>query len=169
MISRSTRQEKRHVSSEPRISAAVVAERCRHARAAMPTPHRQETIMTTQQTHAVATDETVDLIAADKVEGTAVYDRQGQKLGSVHGLMIDKYSGRVIYAVMSFGGFLGIGDRYHPLPWRVLTYDPAEGGYVVDLGRDLLESAPSYGASEMPDWADPTWGRSVHDYYGGRA
>jgi hypothetical protein len=130
---------------------------------------QKETIMATQYTDAVATDETVDLISADKVEGTAVYDRQGEKLGSIYGLMIDKHSGRVIYAVMSFEGFLGIGDRYHPLPWSVLTYDPAQGGYVVDLGRDLLESAPSYGASEMPDWADPTWGRSVHDYYGARA
>jgi hypothetical protein len=125
--------------------------------------------MATGRTDAIATEETVDLIAADKVEGTAVYNAQGEKIGSIYGLMIDKYSGRVIYAVMSFGGFLGIGDRYHPLPWRVLTYDPAQGGYVVDLDRDLLQGAPSYGASEMPDWADPTWGRSLHDYYGGRA
>jgi PRC-barrel domain len=125
--------------------------------------------MATRRDDAVATEETVDLIAADKVEGTAVYNAQGDKMGSIYGLMIDKYSGRVIYAVMSFGGFLGIGDRYHPLPWRVLTYDPAQGGYVVDLDRDLLQAAPSYGASEMPDWADPTWGRSLHAYYAGRA
>ncbi len=121
--------------------------------------------MATRRTDAVATEENVDLIAADKVEGTAVYDAQGEKMGSIYGLMIDKYSGRVIYAVMSFGGFLGIGERYHPLHWRVLTYDPAERGYVVDLERDLLQAAPSYGASEMPDWADPVWARSVQDYY----
>ncbi|MGH6919565.1 MAG: PRC-barrel domain-containing protein, partial [Geminicoccaceae bacterium] len=73
--------------------------------------------MATQYGDAVATEETVDLIAADKVKGTSVYNPQGEKLGSIYGLMIDKLSGRVIYAVMSFGGFLGIGDRYHPLPW----------------------------------------------------
>jgi len=84
-------------------------------------------------------------------------------------LMIDKFSGRVLYAVMSFGGFLGIGDRYHPLPWDVLTYDPGQGGYVVDLDRDRLEGAPTYGVSETPDWADPTWGRRVDDYYGAGA
>lgn len=123
--------------------------------------------MATRQDDVVATEETVDLIAADKVEGTAVYDPQGKKIGSIYGLMIDKYSGRVIYAVLSFGGFLGLGERHHPLPWQVLRYDPAQGGYVVDLDRDLLETAPSYGASEMPDWADPTWGQSVQDYYRG--
>lgn len=122
--------------------------------------------MATQYSDAVATDETVDLISADKVEGTSVYNREGDKLGSIYGVMIDKVSGRVIYAVMSFGGFLGIGDRYHPLPWSVLSYDPGQGGYIVDLDRDLLEGAPTYAVDDTPDWADPVWGRSVHDYYG---
>ena len=76
----------------------------------------------------VATDETDRLIASDKVEGTAVYNRQGERLGTVYNLMIDKYTGQVAYAVMSFGGFLGIGESYHPLPWRVLTYDTRQGG-----------------------------------------
>jgi hypothetical protein len=122
--------------------------------------------MATQYSDAVATDETVDLISADKVEGTSVYNREGEKLGSIYGVMIDKVSGRVIYAVMSFGGFLGMGDRYHPLPWSVLSYDPGQGGYIVDLDRDLLEGAPTYAADDTPDWADPVWGRGVHDYYG---
>ncbi len=89
--------------------------------------------------------ETYALIAADKVEGTAVYDRAGEKLGSIHNVMIDKHTGRVIYAVMSFGGFLGIGERYHPLPWSVLHYDVTQSGYVVDLTRERLEAAPTYG------------------------
>ena len=67
-------------------------------------------------TGAVATDETDRLIASDKVEGTAVYNRQGERLGSIYNFMVDKRSGQVEYAVMSFGGFLGIGDSYHPLP-----------------------------------------------------
>ena len=81
----------------------------------------------------VAVDETDRLIASDKVEGTAVYNRAGESLGSVYTVMIDKYSGQVAYAVMSFGGFLGIGERYHPLPWKALTYDTRLGGYVVDV------------------------------------
>ena len=71
-------------------------------------------------------DETHRLIASNKVEGTAVYNRQGEKLGSVYNFMVDKRSGKVEYAVMSFGGFLGMGDSYHPLPWSVLTYDTSQ-------------------------------------------
>ena len=120
------------------------------------------------QYDSVATDETGDLISSDKVEGTAVYNRGGEKLGSIHSVMIDKRSGKVAYAVMSFGGFLGIGDRYHPLPWNVLTYDSRQGGYVVDLDRSMLEGAPSYSTSEMPDWSDREWSRQVQDYYDAR-
>jgi sporulation protein YlmC with PRC-barrel domain len=76
----------------------------------------------------VATDETDRLIASDKVEGTKVYDRQGERLGSVYNFMVDKRSGKVEYAVLSFGGFLGIGDSYYPLPWKALTYDTGQGG-----------------------------------------
>ncbi len=76
----------------------------------------------------IATDETNRLIASNKVEGTAVYDRNGNRLGSVYNFMVDKRAGRVEYAVMSFGGFLGIGEEYHPLPWDQLTYDTNQGG-----------------------------------------
>ncbi len=113
----------------------------------------------------VNADETDRLIASDKVEGTAVYNRAGERLGSVQNVMIDKYSGQVAYAVMSFGGFLGIGERYHPLPWKALDYDPKVGGYVVDATREQLERAPSYASDEAP-WDNPGYGRSVYDYYG---
>jgi PRC-barrel domain len=124
--------------------------------------------MAMQDPQSVATDETSTLISSDKVEGTAVYNRAGEKLGSIHTLMIDKRSGKVAYAVMSFGGFLGIGDRYHPLPWSVLDYETSQGGYVVDLDRSKLEGAPTYGTSETPNWSDRSWGQQVHDYYGTR-
>ncbi|WP_240791055.1 PRC-barrel domain-containing protein [Roseomonas sp. AR75] len=113
----------------------------------------------------VATSETEQLISADKVEGTAVYSSAGDHLGSIYTVMIEKRSGQVRYAVMSFGGFLGIGERYHPLPWEKLTYDPDQGGYVVDIPREQLESAPSYARDETP-WNDPLYGRSVYGYYG---
>ena len=120
-----------------------------------------QTSTTTTAGGAVATDETDRLISSDKVVGTAVYN-----LGSVYNLMVDKISGQVAYAVMSFGGFLGIGESYHPLPWRVLKYDVHQGGYVVDLDRRQLEGAPSYSASNLPNWSDRTFGHRIDDYYG---
>jgi len=115
---------------------------------------------------AVATAETNRLISSDKAVRTAVYNRRGEHLGSVYNLMIDKYSGQVAYAVMSFGGFLGIGESYHPLPWRTLTYDTRKGGYVVDIDRTRLETAPSYTSSTVPNWSDRAYGHRVDDYYG---
>ena len=105
------------------------------------------------------------LIAASKVNGTTVYNTVGEKLGSVYDVMIDKRSGNAAYAIMSFGGFLGIGDSYHPLPWRSLTYDDRQGGYVVNIDRSRLEGAPSYRSSDAVPWDDPAYGRRVDDYY----
>ena len=113
----------------------------------------------------VETEETSRLIASNRVEGTAVYDRAGERLGDVYNFMVDKQSGQVAYAVMSFGGFLGIGESYHPLPWKSLDYSPEHGGYVVDVTREQLEGAPTYGRDDDP-WRDPAYGRSVHDHYG---
>ena len=109
--------------------------------------------------------ETSALIAADKVEGTAVYDLHSNKVGTIETLMIDKLSGKVAYAVLSFGGFLGIGERYHPLPWSVLRYSTEHGGYVVDVDKKTLEKAPTYGPNEMPNYGDREWAQRLHDYY----
>ena len=106
------------------------------------------------------------LIAGSKVNGTAVYNTAGEKLGSVYDVMIEKASGKAAYAIMSFGGFLSIGDSYHPLPWRSLTYDDHQGGYVVNIDRSRLEGAPSYTSSDPDQWSDPTYGRNINDYYG---
>jgi len=114
-------------------------------------------------------DTTGRLIAADQVEGTKVYNLAGENVGKVEDIMIDKVSGRIAYAVVGFGGFLGIGDRHYPLPWEKLTYDVPMGGYVVDLDKRILESAPYYTDSEVAGWEDPAWGRRVYDYYGTRA
>lgn len=105
------------------------------------------------------------LIAADKVEGTDVYNLQGEKLGTVDDIMLDKVTGKAIYAIMSFGGFLGMGEKYHPLPWSTLKYDPGKEGYVVDLDKELLEGAPTYDMAEDFRWT-PDYGRRVDKYYG---
>ena len=106
------------------------------------------------------------LVAASKVNGTNVYNRAGEKLGSIYDVMLAKNSGKAAYAIMSFGGFLGIGEKFHPLPWEVLTYSPEYDGYVVELDRTRLEGAPSYAADETSIWDDPAYSRSITDYYG---
>src|SRR4030081_3577849 len=120
---------------------------------------------TTAAARGLATDETDRLISSDKVEGTPVYNPKGERLGKVHHLMIDKYTGQVAYAVMSFGGFLGIGEKYNPLPWHRLTYDTRLGGYVVDLDRDKLENAPSYASTESPNWSDRSFTDRIDQYW----
>ena len=105
------------------------------------------------------------LIAAEKVNGTNVYNAAGDKLGSVEDIMLDKVSGKAIYAVMSFGGFLGIGEKQHPLPWSALNYDERKGGYVVNLDKKMLENAPTLDPDENFTWT-PDYGRSIDKYYG---
>ncbi|PZN95420.1 MAG: hypothetical protein DCF31_06805 [Alphaproteobacteria bacterium] len=107
-----------------------------------------------------------DLIASDRVRGTEVYNRGGEKLGSIDSILIDKVSGQVSYVVMSFGGFLGIGEKFHPLPWDVLTYDTQVGGYSVDLDRGQLEGAPSYGREDVDNFDYGSQGSSIDNYYG---
>ncbi|GLI98966.1 PRC-barrel domain-containing protein [Sphingobium sp. BS19] len=110
-------------------------------------------------------EETDRTIASDKVEGTVVYNAQDEKIGTVHNVMIDKYSGQVEYAVMSFGGFLGIGERYHPLPWKLLRYDERLDGYVVGIKKEALETGPSFARNAMPSF-DRSYGMGVYGHYG---
>lgn len=109
-------------------------------------------------------NETHRLIASDKVEGTAVFDPNGQHLGRIHHLMIDKPSGQVVYVIASFGGFLGLSENRIPLPWNALHYEPRVNGYVVDIDRDKLQCAPNYGATE-PDWSDRAFNEEIEQYW----
>ena len=111
------------------------------------------------------TDETDRLISSDKVEGTSVYNRNGDNIGSIDHLMIDKVSGQVEYAVMSTGGFLGIGESYSPVPWDSLVYDVNLGGYVIDADRARLEKAPRFTPNAEPNWSDRSYAESVDEYW----
>lgn len=111
------------------------------------------------------TDETSRLISSQKVDGTAVYNRNGDRLGTVDHMMIDKFTGHVEYAVMSFGGFLGIGESYNPVPWKSLTYDVNLGGYVLNADRTRLQEAPRFQANARPDWSDQSYTDKVDDYW----
>ena len=106
-----------------------------------------------------------DIISSDKVEGTDVYDTAGDKLGSVDELMIDKRSGQVRYAVLEFGGFLGMGTDRYPLPWNMLKYDTEKAGYVVPLDKAKLEGAPRYHEDDMPAYTTD-YGKRVNSHYG---
>ncbi len=106
------------------------------------------------------------LISSHRVEGTEVYNTDGEKLGHIDCVMLDKRGGKVAYAVMSFGGFLGIGEEYHPLPWQSLDYDEDQDGYVVNLSKDQLREAPTLRRNEYDRLYDTAYGRSVYSYYG---
>ena len=107
------------------------------------------------------------MITSDRVTGTPVFDRDGERIGHIDNLSIDKVSGQVVFALMSFGGFLGIGERYHPLPWNVLDYDTEKEGYVVSLDKDALEKAPSYTRDQLePFGGGERYAEELYAYYG---
>jgi sporulation protein YlmC with PRC-barrel domain len=108
---------------------------------------------------------TSDVISSDKVEGTSVYNPAGEKLGSIDDLMIDKRSGQIRYAVLEFGGFLGIGTDRYPMPWNMLRYETSREGYVVPLDKAKLEKAPRYGDGKAPVY-DVEYGKRINTYYG---
>jgi hypothetical protein len=105
------------------------------------------------------------LIPSDRVEGTSVRRSNGEKVGEIKRVMIDKVSGKVAYAVMRFGGFLGVGEKYHPLPWDALRYNPTLEAYELNIPDEQLRGAPSYGATTEFDWGDRERERHLHEYY----
>jgi hypothetical protein len=114
----------------------------------------------------ISKDETFDLISSEKVDGTAVYNRDDEKLGSIQNLMLGKRDGCVRYAVLSYGGLFSMGDNLYPLPWEALTYSEDKGGYVVNLSKDQLDrnKAPSYPRGQEPSWNED-YDTRVRSYY----
>jgi len=110
--------------------------------------------------------ETGNLIGSDKVEGTAVYGADANKIGSIERVMIDKVSGKVSYAVLGFGGFLGLGNDHYPLPWQSLKYDTRLGGYVTGITEKQLKDAPRYSRDSDWNWGDANRARALDGYYG---
>jgi hypothetical protein len=105
------------------------------------------------------------LIESDRVEGTNVYDPAGKEIGSIKRLMIEKTSGKVVYAVMSFGGFLGMGEEEQTIPWNKLDYDTSLGGYRTDITEQQLRGAPSFSRDRDYEWSDRARERELHDYW----
>ena len=109
---------------------------------------------------------THSLISSAKVEGSAVYvyHSAAERLGSIDDLVIDKRTGQVRYAVLEFGGILGIGTDRYPIPWDALRYDVDLDGYVVAIDKDQLANAPRYPEDKSPEYT-PAFGRTIYDYY----
>jgi hypothetical protein len=125
----------------------------------------QEVSMTAAVGSDVTARETAHLIASDKVEGTAVRRSNGDKVGTIKRIMIDKRSGKVAYAVMTFGGFLGIGDEYRALPWSVLHYNEQLDAYELNVTEDQLRNAPVLAGGWDTGGIDRDWERNIHNYY----
>lgn len=107
-----------------------------------------------------------EVMAADTLEGDDVINQQGENLGEIKKIMIDVQSGRVAYAVLSSGGFLGIANKLFAIPWGALTLDAGRKCFVLDVDKERLKNAPGFDKDHWPSMADVTWAREVHDYYG---
>ena len=105
------------------------------------------------------------LIASDRVEGTPVRNSYGSEIGAIERVMIDKLSGNVAYAILSFGGFLGMGQKHLPIPWARLAYDRTLGAYQLDLTDEELARAPAYAADKDFDWGNRDREIEVHRFY----
>jgi hypothetical protein len=106
------------------------------------------------------------LIPADRVNGTDVCNEAGEKLGKIEDVAIEKVSGDVAYAILSFGGLLGIGEKYFPVPWKLLTYDVDRHAYIVPLDKAAIENAPTIDESELSGWDDSQSRDAIYNYYG---
>jgi sporulation protein YlmC with PRC-barrel domain len=113
-------------------------------------------------------ERTPTVIAADTLTGDKVVNFQKEDLGKIEHLMIDLESGRVAYAVLSFGGFLGMGDKLFAIPWSSLKVDTVEHRFILNVDKDRLKAAPGFDKEHWPDMADRTWGAKVYTYYGAK-
>lgn len=106
------------------------------------------------------------LLSASTIEGMPVQNQAGEDLGEIHSLMIDLENGRIAYAVLSFGGFLGLGDKLFALPWEALTLSAGGDLFILNVPRERLERAEGFDKDRWPDMADTAWGERLHTYYG---
>lgn len=103
------------------------------------------------------------IISSSRVTGTPVYSTDKEQIGNVDHLMIERYTGKVVYAVIGFGGFLGINQGYHPLPWAALRYDKDLGGYITGVTADQLRDAPEFSDDA---WREREFEDRLHTHYG---
>jgi sporulation protein YlmC with PRC-barrel domain len=118
------------------------------------------------QTTRIAQGPGPAFMAASTLNGNDVYNLQGEDLGDVKEIMLDMHSGKVAYAVLSFGGFLGMGEKLFAVPWAALKLDTGNKRFTLDVSKERLKSAPGFDKDSWPDMADPEWENVIHSYYG---
>jgi len=106
------------------------------------------------------------LMGADTLVGNDVYNHKGEDLGDIKEIMLDMRTGTVSYAVLSFGGFLGMGEKLFAVPWNALTLDTANKRFVLNVEKASLENAPGFDKDKWPDMADQSWAQQIHSFYG---
>jgi sporulation protein YlmC with PRC-barrel domain len=109
------------------------------------------------------------ILSASTLTGDDVCNTKGESLGSIKEIMLDTERGEIRYAVLSFGGFLGMGDRLFAVPWHSLQLDTGNKRFILDVPADRLKAAPGFDKDDWPDMADATWSTSIHSYYGTRS
>lgn len=105
------------------------------------------------------------VLSADSLQGTNVRNREGDDLGKIEEIMLDQSSGKVAYAVLSFGGFMGMGDKLFAIPWKAISLDREDENAILNVQPDVLKNAPGFDKDHWPDFADPKWGESIHAHY----
>jgi sporulation protein YlmC with PRC-barrel domain len=107
-----------------------------------------------------------ELMGAETLIGNDVYNHKNEDLGDIKEIMLDMRSGKVGYAVLSFGGFLGMGEKLFAVPWNALTLDTKNKRFVLKVEKDRLKGAPGFDKSKWPNMADQSWAKEIHSYYG---
>jgi hypothetical protein len=128
-----------------------------------------EISMATTVQPASSAKETSRLISSEKVAGSKVENTKGDNLGHIEEIMVDKITGRVGYAVLNYGSFLGMGGKLFALPWDILKYDTRRDAYIIAIPEERLKNAPSFDANAWPDMGNRDFGKEIHTYYGSTA
>lgn len=106
------------------------------------------------------------VLSSSTLSGEEVVNRAGENLGDIKELMVDVDSGRVTYAVLEFGGFMGMGSKLFAVPLSAMQLDKSNKRFILDQSKERLENAPGFDKDNWPDFADETWGATIHSYYG---
>lgn len=106
------------------------------------------------------------VMSSDSLAGNDVINAQGESLGEIDTIMIDVPSGRIAYAVLSFGGFLGMGNKLFAIPWSALTLDADSEQFILNVDKEKLKNAPGFDKDSWPSMADSRWANDIHNYYG---
>ncbi len=106
------------------------------------------------------------IVNADNIIGADVKNFQGEDLGKIEAIMLDKLQGKVAYVVLSYGGFLGMGDKLFALPWEIFSYDNTMDCFTISIDKERLKNSPGFDKDHWPDMSSKAWGTQIHDYYG---